>query len=72
VLVNPSAATTARPGHGRAVSTTCQSTKYNPGYFCGCPGLEVAADGTLVAVSLSYEDEDGEMCLHVLRLRDIS
>ena len=48
------------------------STKHRPGYFCGCPDLVLAADGTLVAVLHSYEDDDGEMCLHLLRLREKS
>jgi hypothetical protein len=48
------------------------SNKHIPGYFCGCPDLVEAADGTLVAVQHSYEDDDGEMCLHLLRLWDVS
>ena len=48
------------------------SIRHIPGYFCGCPDLAVAADGTLVAILHSYEDDDGEMCLQVLRLREVS
>lgn len=48
------------------------SNRHRPGYFCGCPDLVEAADGTLVAILHTYEDDDGEMCLHLLRLRDIS
>jgi hypothetical protein len=46
------------------------STKHRPGYFCGCPDLAELPDGTLAAILHSYEDEDGEMCLHFFRLRD--
>jgi BNR repeat protein len=48
------------------------STRHIPGYFCGCPDLVESADGNLAAVLHSYEDDDGEMCLHLLRLRDVS
>jgi hypothetical protein len=48
------------------------STRHTPGYFCGCPDLVETADGNLAAVLHSYEDDDGEMCLHLLRLRDVS
>jgi hypothetical protein len=48
------------------------SDRHRPGYFCGCPDLTVAPDGTLLAVLHTYEDDDGEMGLHLLRLRDIS
>ncbi|CAN5781684.1 hypothetical protein BH23CHL5_BH23CHL5_26650 [soil metagenome] len=46
--------------------------RHRPGYFCGCPDLAVAADGILVTVLHTYDDDDGEMGLHVLRLRDVS
>jgi hypothetical protein len=48
------------------------STKHRPGYFAGCPDLTDAGDGTLLAILHSYEDDDGEMCLHLLRLRDVT
>lgn len=48
------------------------SAKHRPGYFCGCPDLAELPDGTLAAILHSYEDADGEMCLHFFRLRDAS
>ena len=48
------------------------SERHKPGYFCGCPDLTETADGNLAAILHSYEDDDGEMCLHFLRLRDVS
>jgi hypothetical protein len=48
------------------------STRHKPGYFGGCPDLVETADGDLAAILHSYEDDDGEMCLHLLRLRDLT
>jgi hypothetical protein len=48
------------------------STRHIPGYFCGCPDLVQTPDGNLAAVMHSYEDDDGEMCLHFFRLRDLT
>jgi len=48
------------------------SDRHIPGYFCGCPDLVETADGNLAAILHSYEDADGEMCLHFLRLRDLT
>ena len=49
-----------------------RSTRHRPGYFAGCPDLVETSDGNLAAILHTYEDDDGEMCLHFLRLRDVS
>jgi hypothetical protein len=48
------------------------SDRHLPGYFTGCPDLVTTADGNLAAVFHSYQDDDGEMCLHLMRLKDVS
>jgi hypothetical protein len=48
------------------------SDRHLPGYFTGCPDLVETADGNLAAVFHSYQDDDGEMCLHFMRLKDVS
>ena len=56
----------------RSLYSQPHSKKHIPGYFCGCPDLVETSDGNLAAILHSYEDDDGEMCLHFLRLRDVS
>ena len=41
-----------------------------PGYFGGGPDMEPLGNGEYAAVLHSYEDDDGEMCIHFLKLRE--
>jgi hypothetical protein len=43
-----------------------------PGHLCGYPDFVEVGDGELLGVLHTYEDADGEICLHLFRLRDVS
>jgi hypothetical protein len=43
-----------------------------PGHLCGYPDLVATGNREVIAVLHTYADRDGEMTLHVLRLRDVS
>jgi hypothetical protein len=43
-----------------------------PGHLCGYPDFVTLHDDEILAVCHTYEDADGEICLHIFRLRDLS
>lgn len=46
--------------------------KHLPGYFGGGPDMVSLGNGNYAAVVHSYEDDDGEMCIHFMTLRERS
>ncbi len=45
-------------------------TPHLPGYFGGCPDMESLGNGEYAVTLHTYADDDGEMCIQFLRLRE--